>query len=116
HLLAAAKRRRVREERSDVTVGPDTEQQEIEPGVVELPLVLGGGVVLAELTLDPVDAARQVLEPVEERPLRHAVIRVLVVRRDAAFVPPPDVDPAPVWLALRRFPVGLLGRLAAREH
>src|SRR5439155_12237060 len=116
HLLAATKRRRIREQRRDVAVRPDAEQQEVQTPVVELPLVLGGGLVLAELALDPMDAARRTLEPVEEGPLRHAVIRVLVARRDAAFVSPPDVDLAPVGRALRRFLVRVLGHLSAREH
>src|SRR5262249_51789094 len=38
--------------------------------------------------------------PVEQRRLRHAVVRELVVRRDAALVSPPELGPAPVGLEL----------------
>src|SRR5437763_11696891 len=59
---------------------------------------------------------RPAFEPVEERALGHAEVRVLVVGRHAALVTPPEVHLAPVALALRRFVVRLLRRLAAREY
>src|SRR5262249_53706279 len=65
HFFALAERRRVRKERRDVSVGADAEEQEVERGVVELALVVGGGGLLPELALDAVHAARLLPEPVE---------------------------------------------------
>src|SRR5262249_32988861 len=88
---------------------------EVERRAGDLVGVLGRGLLLAELALDPVHAARPALDPVEQRASRQSVVRVLVVGRDAAFVSPPEVDLAPVALALRGLDVRLLRRLAAGE-
>ena len=63
-------RRRVREERRDVAVGPDAEQREVEHRVAELALVVGCRALLAELALDPVHLTRRRAEAVEQRAFR----------------------------------------------
>jgi len=99
-----------------VTVLAEAEKLEIEHRVAELSLVVGGGLLLSELAFDAVDGARVALEPVEQCALRERVVRELVIRRNATFVAPPDLRPAPVRLSLRCFLVRLLRRRAARER
>src|SRR5262249_56540922 len=113
--LRLTKGRCVREERCNVSVGPDSEQQQTELRVAELALVIGGALVLAELALDSMHSARRALEVVEQRLLRHAVVRALVVGWNAPFVAPPDLELAPVGRVLRRLLVCLLRRSPARE-
>ena len=62
------------------------------------------------------DGPRVALEPVEQRAFCKRVVRKVIVRWNATLVAPPDLRPAPVELALRRFFVGLLGRRATRER
>ena len=88
-----------------MTVPAETQELQVEHRVVELSLVVGGGLLPAELALDAVDGARAALEPVEQRSLRERVVREVVVRRNAAFVAPPDLRLAPVGLALGCFRV-----------
>ena len=68
-----------------------------------------------ELAANAVNACGLHLEPVEQRPLRHAVVRQLVVRRHAALVSPPNFGATPVGLASRRFRVGERRRAASGE-
>ena len=70
--------------------------------VAELALVVGCRALLAELALDPVNVTRRRAEVVEQRAFRERVVRQLVVWRHAALVAPPELDIAPVGLALRR--------------
>ena len=98
-----------------MAVGADSQQEHVQLRVVELPLVVRGRLLLAELASDAVHGARRHLEVVEQRLLRHAVVRVLVVRRDAALVAPPELDLAPVRCVLRRLLVRLLRRSPAGE-
>ena len=97
-------------------VRPDAEQEEVELGVVELLLVPRSGCFLPELALDAVHASGRALDPVEQRPLRHAVVRVLVLGRHTALVAPPELDLAPVRLELRGLLVCAFGCLPAGEH
>ena len=97
-------------------VGAETEQDEVEgAGVCELDLVLPRALVATELALHPVDRLRLALEPVEQRRLRHGVVRPCVVRRDAALVSPPELDAAPVGLELGCELVGVARGRAAGE-
>src|SRR5581483_550850 len=99
----------VGEERRDVSVRAEAEQDEVERAdAAELARVLLDA-------LHPVYGARRDREPVEERLLRHAEVRALVLGRDAALVSPPDVDAAPVGLELRRDLVRVLRRRASGE-
>ena len=97
-------------------VGTDAEEEEIELCVAELGFVVLCGALLAELALDPVHRIRPAFERVEKRLLRHPVVRVLVVRRDAALVAPPERNPAPVGFLLRCLFVRELGRLPSGQH
>ena len=86
-----------------MTVLADAEQLEVERRVAELPLVVGGGFLLAELASDAMDGARAALEQVEQRAFGKRVVRQVVVGRNAPFVTPPDLYVAPVGLAPRCF-------------
>jgi len=46
-----------------VTVLAETEELQVEHGVAQFSLVVGGGLLLPQLALDPVDGARIALEP-----------------------------------------------------
>src|SRR5689334_1347125 len=116
HLpVGHVERRLARKERGDVAVRADAEQEQVELRRAELDLVRARRRVRAALALDPVDAARRPLDPVEEGTLRHPVVRVRVLRRYAPLVAPPQVDAAPVRGELGRALVRPLGRLAAGE-
>ena len=98
-----------------MTVGSDPEEEQVELRVVEFARVVGGGALLSELAFDPVHFARPALEIVEQRLLRRAVVRVVVLWRHATLVAPPKRNAAPVGRFLRRLLVCTLRRLAARE-
>src|SRR5919197_3055768 len=98
--LALLESRSSGEERRDVSVRAEAEQDEVEPGLAELALVLAGRLGRVELAADPVHARRP-REPVEERLAGQPVVRALVVRRHAALVAPPGPCAAPVGLAER---------------
>ena len=49
------------------------------------------------LSAHPVDVLDRYRHVVQQRLARHAVVAVRVVRRNAALVPPEDVDPCPVY-------------------
>ena len=94
-------------------VGPEPQQDQVElrdalsEDVAELVLVgVGGRPRLLALALDPVDRRPRAADPVEERRLRHPVVRALVVRRDAAVVPPPQGDARPVHVQRGELLVG----------
>src|SRR6266511_4501370 len=114
--LAPAQGRCVREQRRDVPVRAHSEQEQVELRVAEFVLVVGRGLVLAELSFDAVDRTRAVVEAVEEGSLRHAVVRVVMVGRDAPLVPPPELSLAPVGGSLCGFLVRLFGRLPACQY
>jgi hypothetical protein len=99
-----------------VTVLADAEQLEVEHDVAELQLVVGGGFLLPELALDAVHRARLAFELVEQGPFRKRIVRKVVVGGNAALVAPPDLRPAPVGLAERRFVVRQLGCRATCER
>jgi hypothetical protein len=63
-----------------------------------------------------VNAARLVLEIVQQRPLGEAEVRALVLRRHATLVAPPDPRAAPFRLELRGELVGPARRRAAGER
>src|SRR5260370_1308206 len=67
--------------------------------VAHLVLVgVGGGPRLLALALDAMDGRALALDPVEQRRLRHAVVRALVVRRNAPLIAPPERDAGPVHI------------------
>src|SRR5690348_8801193 len=82
-----------------MAVRAGAEPDEVEGADVHgLQPVLRGALVAAELALHTVDVRRPAFEPVEQRRLRHRVVRALVVGRHAALVSPPELDVAPVGL------------------
>ena len=93
---------RVREERRGVAVRPDAEEIQPQAHAFECRVVLGRGLLGIGLAADPAHGSRLHGEVVEQRPLRHAEVRALVVRRHATLVAPPDLDVAPVRLQPRR--------------
>ena len=87
-------------ERRDMPVGPEPEQHEVEPlERAELLLVKPRAFVAAELAAHPVH--RPGAHVVEERRLRHPVVRALVALGNAALVAPPELDVRPVALEAR---------------
>src|SRR4029078_5570676 len=85
-------------ERRDVPVGPEPEQHEIEPlERAELLVVEPCAFVAAELAARPWQRAGA--HAIEQRGLRHAVVRALVALRHAPLVAPPELDARPVGLA-----------------
>ena len=108
--------RRAGEERRHVAVAAEPEQEQVQLDAVERRVVLGGGVGGRELAAHPVHLERRYGQPVEERLLREAIVRALVLGRHAALVAPPQRHLAPVRLELGRALVGLGDRVAAGEH
>src|SRR5438552_6721868 len=108
--------RLIRVQGRDVAVASHAEQDEVEHCVVELPLVRVCARVLAELAGHPVHGARLRFQLVEQRLLRHAVVRPLVPGRNGALVAPPELGAAPVRLQSRGERVRVPWRRAARQH
>ena len=98
-----------------MTVWTDPEEQQAELRFAQLARVLRSGILLAELALDAMHHGRCTPEVVQQRVLRHPVVRVVVVGRNAALVAPPELDLAPVRRFLRRLLVRLFRRPAAGE-
>ena len=120
--LALAERVVVREQRRGVRVGPEPEQDEVEPRhpVAErrpqLRLVGVGAGLRAELAL--ASASRPARRPASRSSsasLDHAVVRVLVVRRHAALVAEPQRGRATSRVHRRGALVGRARRRAARR-
>ena len=85
--------RRAREERGDVAVGPEPEQEQVErrrPASARSYSAAASTGVRARRGSGAAPGSRR--EPVEERPPGEAVVRALVVGRDAALVAPPERD------------------------
>ena len=82
-----------------MAVRPDPEEREVEHRVAELALVVGCRALLAELAFDPVDSGGRA-KAVEQCAFRERVVRQIVAWRDAPLVAPPELDVAPVGLAL----------------
>ena len=115
--FALAERVVAGEQRADVRVGADPEQDQVErrgAELVQLVLVGGRPVLGAELAAHAVD--RRALGPRQERALGHAEVRVLVVGRHAALVREPEVHARPVLAQPGRALVGHPRRRAARER
>jgi hypothetical protein len=108
-------RRIVGKERGRVSVGPDSEQREVESDPTELRVVELGRLLRRQLSADPVLRARAALEPVEQPFPDEAIVRALIVGLDAALVGEPDLRAAPVGLERRGELVGRPGRRAAGE-
>src|SRR5947208_2196782 len=98
-----------------MAVRAEPEEEQVERRIAERGLVRRRGFVLAELAPDSVHGTRLSTDLVEQRLLRELVIRVVVVRRNAPLVSPPELDPAPVGLLLGRLLVGQLRRLPAGQ-
>jgi hypothetical protein len=69
---------------------------EVEDELTRLVVVGVRGGLRLELAMDSVNRPRRLLEAVEQRLVGQQEVRLLVVRRDAALVAPPDPRPAPV--------------------
>ena len=87
-----------------------------QPHAAQRLVVLGRGRLGLELASDAVHGGGLHVDAVEQRALRHCVVRALVVRRHAALVAPPQLDAAPVRLQPRRGLVRELRALAAGER
>src|SRR5439155_17392074 len=94
--LVLVEGRRVREERRRMAVGSDSQQRERESDAGKGGVVLGGGRLGVDLPADAVHGLRRPRQAGEEGLADHPVVRAPVVRRDAAFVDPPQLDAAPV--------------------
>ena len=97
-------------------VGADALEREPEADALELPVVLVGGRLTAELAADAMDLGGLLLDSVEQLLLGEQVVRALVVWRDAALVAPPELRFAPVRLELRRKLERVPGGAAAGER
>ena len=99
-----------------MAVTAEPEQQQLQLDALEQSVVLVGGNCGIELATHAMHRRRGHCEPVEERLLREAVVRALVVGRDATLVAPPESDLAPVGLEPCGVLIGVADRRAAGEH
>ena len=120
-LLALAEGLVAREQRRGVPVRPQAQQQQVQLGLAvaehlaQLGLVGRGGLVLAQLTADPVHRRLRALDAVQQALLGHPVVGVLVVGRYGALVAEPQLGVRPVQAHGRHLLVRGLGRGAARQ-
>src|SRR6266542_3691878 len=105
----------IREQGGSVSVGADAEQDEAEGDPAKITVVLGGCAFGSQFDANPVDGGGWTGETGEQRLLHEPEVRPLVVGRDTAFVPPPDLCLAPVAVLERSELVGAARRRPARE-
>ena len=105
----------VREQGRRVSVRADAEQDESEGDSVKLTVVFRRRALGSELGANPVHGGGWMSETGEQRLLHEPEVRALVVRGDAAFVPPPELGVAPVAVQFGGELIRAPGSRAARE-
>ncbi len=118
------RRRLVRKQRRAMPVGPDPEQDQVEPGrpgLAEQSLIILRADRRPEFALHAMDGRQsRIPEPREHRLVGHGVVGQLVLRRHAPLVAEPHrarghVDPHRID-RVHEFPVRRARRRAARQH